>query len=103
MNKEILSKAKDKAFSEICLRYNVKRLYLFGSQVRGDFDQNSDIDVLVEFKMKEVENAFYQFMGLKEELEVFFEKPVDILVNKKFRNHIFAEKINAEKEILYAA
>ena len=35
---------------EICRRYHVKELAVFGSQVRGDVQPDSDVDFLVEFE-----------------------------------------------------
>ena len=38
------------ALTEICIRYGVESLSIFGSVARGDFGPGSDIDVLVEFQ-----------------------------------------------------
>jgi len=38
-----------KALMDLCEKYHVKRLDVFGSAARGDFDKSSDIDFLVEF------------------------------------------------------
>lgn len=38
------------AIAELCRRYRVRELALFGSAVRGDMHANSDIDVMVEFE-----------------------------------------------------
>ena len=37
------------AIAEFCKRHHIVKLSLFGSVLRNDFTQNSDIDVLVEF------------------------------------------------------
>lgn len=39
----------DAAVADFCQRHGVRRLALFGSVLRGDFGESSDIDVLVEF------------------------------------------------------
>src|SRR5437867_2457691 len=36
--------------SEFCKRHHIRKLSLFGSILRSDFNESSDIDVLVEFE-----------------------------------------------------
>ena len=40
----------DEALADVCRRYHVRELALFGSILRDDFRSDSDIDVLVEFE-----------------------------------------------------
>ena len=47
MQKEIENKLD--ALKNICTRYGVRRLYLFGSATRQDFNTNSDVDFLISF------------------------------------------------------
>jgi len=56
-------------------KYAVKEIYLFGSVARGEDNENSDIDLMVEF-----ENfvTFRHFIGLKELLEKKFKRKVDV-------------------------
>ena len=49
MNSDYI-KSKFKEINSIVKnRYNVKSLLLFGSYARGDANNNSDVDILVEF------------------------------------------------------
>ena len=57
-----------KALSEVCARFGVARLRVFGSVLNDHFDpQASDIDFLVDFQAGR-EDRFADFFGLQEEL-----------------------------------
>ncbi|MCM8787928.1 MAG: nucleotidyltransferase family protein [Candidatus Omnitrophica bacterium] len=64
-----------KEHRDILKKYKVKKIALFGSYVRGEGKEGSDIDFLVEFK----EPNFDNFMNLVFWLENLFGKRVDIL------------------------
>lgn len=91
------------SISEICERLSVKRLEIFGSSLREDFDLvNSDIDLLYEFEGKN--NLFVRFMGLKRELETLFGRKVDLLREQQIQNPFFLQQIkHAPRKTLYAA
>src|ERR1700730_1227663 len=54
--------------AEICRRYGVKELAVFGSATRLDMDSSSDIDILVDFESN-ARIGFVRFAALAEELE----------------------------------
>lgn len=61
---------KRRELEDICRRHSVRRLELFGSAARHDFEpQRSDLDFLVEFQLKDAKLAFDAYFGLKEDLE----------------------------------
>jgi predicted nucleotidyltransferase len=86
-----------------CRDYRVKRLHVFGSFVSGDFSANSDIDILVEFDREGYSGAFEQLMDFKAQMETLLQRPVDIIVNKRFRNSQFQEELDLTKQLVYAA
>ena len=88
---------------KICEAFRVKRLHAFGSAVVGEEGDPSDIDLLVEFDRQGYEGAFEQLMGLKEALESVLERPVDLMVDKPFRNHYFQQEVDRTKQLIYAA
>ena len=59
-------------------QYGVKRIALFGSYARGEQNDSSDIDVLVEFMKDAV--TFDNYMDLKFDLEDLFQKKVDLVL-----------------------
>mgnify|MGYP001597806658 CR=1 FL=1 len=60
---------------DILLKYKVREIGLFGSFVRGEQEDRSDIDLIVDFEEPSIEN----FMGLSSFLENLFGKKVEIL------------------------
>lgn len=89
--------------SELCRKYGVLRMDLFGSAARGDFRPGeSDIDVLVKFDMSRF-NAFRDLFGLAKELEELFGCPVDVTTVGSLKHPSFIRNVNASKELLYAA
>jgi len=89
---------------EICARFGVRRLELFGSAVTGTFDAaRSDLDFMVEFDPALRTRPFEQYFGLKEELEALFERPVDLVEAGASSNRYFLESVNKSLRLLYAA
>jgi predicted nucleotidyltransferase len=75
-------------------KFHVSSLGLFGSAVRDDFSENSDIDILVDF----AEPVGVEFIDLANELEVLLQRRVDLVS----RNGIKAKYFRAiESEIVY--
>ncbi|KYK33632.1 MAG: nucleotidyltransferase family protein [Theionarchaea archaeon] len=60
----------------ILKKYNIKRAGLFGSYVRGDMREDSDIDILVEI---EDDISLLDFVGIKLEIEDVLGKKVDLV------------------------
>ena len=57
-------------------RFGVKRASLFGSSARGEEEEESDIDIIVEF---DVGKSLLDLAGLKIELEETLGRKVDVL------------------------
>jgi len=81
----------------------VKRVYLFGSYARGDADENSDVDLLVDLdRSKKVGWTFFSWL---EELQSRFQSKIDLISNvdkpEQTTNWGFMQRINREKYLLY--
>lgn len=88
----------------LCKKYHVRRLEVFGSAVREDFDpERSDLDLLVEIDPQISGSYFDDYFGLREELEILLKRPIDLLSIESLENPYFIERIAQEREILYAA
>lgn len=86
----------------LCVTYGVKRLELFGSATRNDFNrEKSDLDFLVEFTDPYLRGAFDRYFGLKEELEQLFQRPVDLVEVKAIKNPYFRQAIDQDKVLVY--
>ena len=85
----------------VCRRLPVKRLGLFGSALRRDFSQDSDVDVLVIFDSGEDIDLFDKYFELKEQLEQIFKRNVDLVVDKKFKNPVLRKSIDRTRTVIY--
>lgn len=94
---------KTEQLQQLCKKFNVKELYLFGSAVSGNLTEDSDLDFIVKFDRQGYEGAFDQFIDFKQELEQIYGRSVDLYHQKKFRNSIFQQEVERSKELLYAA
>jgi predicted nucleotidyltransferase len=89
---------------ELCRKYNVRRLDLFGSAARGNFDPaSSDLDFAVEFNDFNVINAADRFFGLMVDLEDLFERRIDLVSYPAIRNPFFKQAVDQTRRMLYVA
>lgn len=63
--------------TELCRKWGIVRLELFGSALRDDFDPESDIDLL--YTVDEDVRWGFEFVALCEELEALFGREVDLI------------------------
>lgn len=103
MHPEIADKRE--ALMELCKRYDVERLEVFGSAARGvDFDPAaSDADFLVEFKPQSRLAPLEQFFGLANALEDLLGRPVDLVESSAIKNPFIRARINRSREVLYGS
>lgn len=81
--------------------YNVEKMYLFGSALNSNFNKESDVDLLVKFKVIELSKYFDNYMDFKEKLENLFGREVDLVEEQTLRNPILINSINKSKELIY--
>ncbi len=70
---------------ELMEKYGVKEIGIFGSYVRGEARENSNVDILVEF---EKPIGFFKFLELEEYLSNLIGKKVDLVSKKALKPHI---------------
>ena len=89
---------------EICGRYSVQRLDLFGSASAGRSRREaSDLDFLVEFLPVPINAYADVYFGLLEALEEHFGRPVDLVVASSIKNPYLLQSIEATKSPVYEA
>lgn len=77
-------------------RYDVKRAAIFGSFVRGEQKEDSDIDILVEFEGKK---SLLDLAGLKIELEKTLGRKVDVLTYNSL-HPLLKDRILQEQKVI---
>jgi uncharacterized protein len=76
----------------------VRRAYLFGSYVRNEADENSDIDILIE--LDHSRPIGMNFFSYKDELEQLLNIKVDLVSSEGLSRHV-KPYIDKEKVLIY--
>ena len=76
---------------EISREYGVIEIGVFGSYVRGESTENSDIDILVSFNKP---LGFFKFLELEERLSEWLGATVDLVTRSALKPHIGNHIIN---------
>ena len=100
-----LIQEKRPAIAELCRRYRVLRLEVFGSAARGtDFDPaTSDADFLVEFSAEAGQPSLKTFFGLRSALSNILGREVDLAESSALRNPFVRANIDRNRELVYGA
>jgi len=99
----LLEEKRDE-LTRLCARYHVRRLELFGSAARDDFDPaRSDLDFLVEFGDVPDGQLANCYFGLLFALEDLFQRSIDLVMTDAIKNPYFLAAIAASRTVLYAA
>ena len=86
-----------KVIAKIAPEYNLKRVTLFGSRANGNFREDSDIDLIVDFPKG---TGLIAHSSLKIDLEEIFGLKVDVISRGGLKNSF----LEIEKEVeIYAA
>jgi predicted nucleotidyltransferase len=87
----------------LCRKYNVRRLDVFGSATRDDFDdRSSDIDLLVEFDDIPFADRGDAYLGFLTEVEAVLGRRVDLVEVSAVRNPYIRRTIEGSRQLLYA-
>lgn len=87
--------------AEFCRRNHIRKLAFFGSVLRDDFDEESDVDVLVEFHPG-FPVGLIRMAGMEIELSRIIGRKVDLRTPNDLSRY-FRDKVVAEAEVRYAA
>ena len=102
MNEVILNRRSELA--ELCRKFHVRRLSLFGSSLTHEFDQaRSDLDFIVEFQPLAAGEHSRAYFGLSEALQKLFGRPVDLVEHDAVRNPFIRQEIDRTQQIVYGA
>ena len=89
------------AIIALCKRHKVKKLFAFGSVLTSRFNEQSDIDLVVDFDKTNVDDYFSNFFDLKYALEDVLGREVDLLEEHAICNHYLKENIERTKALIY--
>ncbi len=93
--------AKRAEVAELCRRYHVRRLDVFGSAARGvDFTDESDIDLLIEYEPGHTP-SWHPFFELRESFAALFGREVDLAMDSAIKNPYLRASIERSREPLH--
>jgi len=95
MNRDLIKEIKG-VLVEVLKKYEVKRAAFFGSIVRGEATEDSDIDLLIEFEGRK---SLLDLVGLKLELQELLGREVDIITYKSL-HPLLKERILNEQVVV---
>ncbi len=88
---------------DLCYKYSVKSMYVFGSVCTENFNNESDIDILIAFDNLSIEQYTDNYFELHYKLEALFGRKIDLLTEKSLSNPYFIQSLENTKQLIYAA
>ena len=85
----------------LCEKHKVGKLFAFGSVLTDGFDDESDIDLVVDFKGVDLYDYADNYFNLKDALGKLFGREIDLLEEKAIRNPILKRNIDNTKRLIY--
>ena len=92
---------KRQSIERLCSENKVRSLFAFGSVVRDELTKDSDIDLLVDIESTDPFEYTDNYFKLLEQLELLFNRPIDLLESRGLKNRILKAEIDKTKVPLY--
>lgn len=88
---------------EICRRFHVRKLWVFGSILTPRFNENSDVDLCVDFDWDNIPllESADNFFDFQYALEDLLGRRIDITDDSAVRNPYFREELNETRQLIY--
>lgn len=87
----------------LCRKHKVRSLAVFGSILTDRFNDDSDVDLLIDFEATDPDKFDYvtNFFDLQDSLESLLKRKVDLVVGSGLRNKFFINNVNRTKQVIY--
>jgi uncharacterized protein len=90
-----------KEIKRLCSAHKVKQLYAFGSVLTNKFNNESDIDLVVDFDTMDISDYADNYFDFKFSLQKILNRPVDLLEEKAVKNPYFRKNLNQQRLLIY--
>lgn len=100
----MISTIPSNEIAEFCKRWRIRELALFGSALRDDFRQDSDLDILVTFALN-ADWGLLNHVQMQLELEKIFQRSVDLISKRALErstNWVLCEEVLKTTQILFS-
>ena len=91
---------KSSQIIDFCKQYNIVEFSLFGSVLRDDFHDRSDVDVLIQFE-KGYRLSWNVSLELQDKLEILFGRKVDVIRKELVTNPYVKAEIFKTRQVIY--
>jgi Predicted nucleotidyltransferases len=90
---------------ELCRKWRIKELSLFGSVLTDEFRPDSDVDVLITFEEPKPDLGPWggAWETMREDLQAVFGRKIDLVEKKLVRNPFRRHHILTTRRVIYAA
>ena len=85
----------------LCEDHSVRNLYAFGSVLTSEFNELSDIDLIVDFDPIELLQYADNYYDLKFSLQSILRRSIDLLEEKAIKNPYFKEAVTQKRQLIY--
>ena len=96
-----IDQLKTNEILKLCESSKVKSLFAFGSITRDDFNDHSDIDLVVDFNENDPFKYTDLYFNLKRNLEAILKRQIDLIEARAIRNRIFRQELENSKVKIY--
>ena len=86
---------------DLCRKHQVNRLFVFGSILTNRFNDDSDIDLVVDFNNIDLSEYVNNYFDLKDSLQSLLGREVDLLEDKAINNPVLRRNIDRTKQLIY--
>lgn len=86
---------------DLCRKYKVNRLFVFGSVLTDRFKKTSDIDFIVDFSGVDLFDYADNYFDFKSSLENLLNRDVDLLEEQAISNPYLRQSIDSSKQLVY--
>ena len=86
---------------KLCSNHKVKNLYAFGSVLTNKFNNESDVDLVVDFNPIDISLYADNYFDFKFSLQKILNRPIDLLEEKAIKNPYFRQNLNQQRQLIY--
>lgn len=101
MNRKLQLSISKAEIEKFCRKHHIRKLSLFGSALRDDFTEESDVDLLVEFEPGQVV-GFFRMAEIEMEISKILKRKVDLRTPAELSRY-FRQEVLDSAEVQYAA
>src|SRR5688572_26004428 len=90
--------------AQLCEKYGVRKLELFGSACRGEFDsETSDLDFVAEFDDRQSPGYLDRFLDFADAVEALMGRKIDLVTSSSTMTPHFRKELNKCRSVVYEA